>query len=117
MLVIPTSYGREQALYEVKMAGCAIYNANDATTTRDARWQKWQTTTFDTTWTVEIRTLPEESVPIPSIYGHRYWQKGVFVPNENKPMSKGLRIIIIQKPLKQNIGIRKVSRPRAPPDK
>jgi len=108
-------------LYEVKMAGFAIYN--DVTTTTDARWQivstSWQTIYEVENWQTiyEVEVPSEEPAPIPSIHGHRYWRKGVFVPNENKPMSKGLRIIIIQKPLRQNTEARKISRPRAPPDK
>ena len=97
------------------MAGFAIYNTNDVTTTTDARWQI-VSTSWQTTYEVEVPS-EEEPAPIPSIYGHRYWRKGVLVPNENKPMSKGLRIIIIQKPLRQNTEARKISRPRAPPDK
>ena len=92
------------------MVGFAIYNANDATTTTDARWQ-----------TIDARVIkcliPDKSIPIPSINGHRHWRRGVFVPNENKPRSKGLRRIIIQKPLRQSMEAMKISRPRAPPDK
>jgi len=76
-------------LYEIKMAGFAIYN--DVTTTTDARWQI-VSTSWQTTYEVEIyghevenwQTIYEIEVPseepAPSIHGHRYWRKGVFVP-------------------------------------